>query len=109
MAVTLVRYRHPYLPDATGTQCSVAGCWGWVDDPRHIFDPVKRFPVLPSAKQSAIKRSSPGHRWDDFDECKYPPCSAEPAEPCIVTSGPNAGKPSTVHHVGRKLREYADA
>lgn len=28
-------FAHPYCPDVTGTQCQIAGCWGWVDDPRH--------------------------------------------------------------------------
>jgi hypothetical protein len=27
---------HPFYPDSMGTQCTVTGCWGWVDDYRHL-------------------------------------------------------------------------
>jgi hypothetical protein len=27
---------HSFIPDGVGTQCVVMGCWGWVDDPRHL-------------------------------------------------------------------------
>jgi hypothetical protein len=30
---------HPFSPVGLGTMCFIPGCWGWVDDPRHLFHP----------------------------------------------------------------------
>jgi hypothetical protein len=99
-AYRMGRYEHPYVPDVTGTQCSVFGCWGWVDDPRHMRSVVRPMNVRAWGERVRSPRFV-GRRWHMYGRCDFPPCSAEAGKPCVTTSGENVGREARDRHHGR--------
>lgn len=97
------RGEHPYVPDVTGTQCSVSGCWGWVDDPRHMLSGVG--PVGARMHRPRHRRSYSGRRWHLYGPCEYPPCGAAKGLPCVTTVGRNVGREARDAHAGRPMVE----
>lgn len=53
---------HSFAPDPLGTACTVPGCWGWVDDPRHVYDVrLAKMPpiILASERVTSRRRYAP--------------------------------------------------
>lgn len=53
--VDVVKVPHAFLPSGLGTMCRRPGCWGWVDDPRHLFH--ERQPVPPISLRADLVTS----------------------------------------------------